>query len=303
MSISNYKPQITIFTPTYNRGYIIKNLYESLQKQTIKDFEWLVVDDGSTDNTMELFQNWTELSNEFKIKYAKVENGGKHRAINTGLDMAEGELFFIVDSDDFLVDNAIEIIIKWYKSIENSNSKFCGVAGLKGYNENDIVGNTFKGDYIDATSLERSKLKIKGDKAEVFKTNVLRKYNFPELPGEKFMSENIVWYRIANDGYKFRWFNEIIYICNYLEDGLTKNIDNIYINNFEGYTQQIKECLKYFKDGKLERKYLFRIITAYIYRARKKKLSVKVINSKIKISCFYIIILIVVGKVYKVVKK
>ena len=89
---------ITVFTPTYNRGYIISNLYDSLKRQTVKTFEWIVIDDGSTDHTEKLFQNFLKEKNDFSITYKKVPNGGKHRAINKGVSLAKGDLFFIVDS-------------------------------------------------------------------------------------------------------------------------------------------------------------------------------------------------------------
>ena len=95
-----YPHKITVFTPTYNRAYIIETLYRSLQRQTYRDFEWLVVDDGSADNTQELFEAWQKEDNFFPIRYYKQENGGKCRAMNRGLEMAQGELFFTVDSDD-----------------------------------------------------------------------------------------------------------------------------------------------------------------------------------------------------------
>lgn len=225
-----YKYKITVFTPTFNRGYIIENLYKSLQRQSYKNFQWIVIDDGSEDDTEKLFEKWTNEDNLFDITYKKVKNGGKHRAINRAIEIAEGELFFIVDSDDYLTDYALEKVIKWEATIKNKN-EFAGVAGVKGYSINSRVGNTFKGEYIDATSLERNKNNITGDKAEVFYLDILKKYKFPEFEGEKFVTEKVVWNQIAYDGYKIRWFNEIIYICDYLEDGLTKSMSRIELEN------------------------------------------------------------------------
>lgn len=225
-----YKYKITVFTPTFNRGYIIENLYKSLQRQSYKNFQWIVIDDGSKDDTEKLFEKWTNEDNLFDITYKKVKNGGKHRAINRAIEIAEGELFFIVDSDDYLTDYALEKVIKWEATIKNKN-EFAGVAGVKGYSINSRVGNTFKGEYIDATSLERNKNNITGDKAEVFYLDILKKYKFPEFEGEKFVTEKVVWNQIAYDGYKIRWFNEIIYICDYLEDGLTKSMSRIELEN------------------------------------------------------------------------
>ena len=110
--------RITVFTPTYNRAYIISNLYNSLCRQTFKDFEWLIVDDGSTDNTEELVNKWINDANSgFSIRYFKKENGGKPSAINYGVDCAEGELFFTVDSDDYLTDDALEKIDRWEREL------------------------------------------------------------------------------------------------------------------------------------------------------------------------------------------
>lgn len=120
--------EITVFTPTYNRGYIIENLYKSLQRQTYKNFEWVVIDDGSNDNTKDLLDKWTSESNEFDIVYKKVVNGGKHRAINRALNYSKGRLFFIVDSDDYLTDDALEKILKWEDTIRKKEN-FIGVAG------------------------------------------------------------------------------------------------------------------------------------------------------------------------------
>ena len=228
---------VTVFTPTYNRGYIISNLYESLQRQTVNDFEWIVIDDGSIDNTSHLFEKWLNETNSFSIAYEKVENGGKHRAINKGINKAKGELFFIVDSDDYLTDDAIEKIIELEKTIpEERKKEFAGICENKGYPNGKIVGTTFTSDaFLDITMLECEKNGIRGDKAEVFYTEVMRKYPFPEFTGETFIRESVVWYRIAFDGYKLRYDNDIVYICDYLPDGLTVNGEEWYDKNPQGY--------------------------------------------------------------------
>ena len=122
--------KITVFTPTYNRAYIIEKLYHSLQRQTFKDFEWIVVDDGSEDETEDLFKKIQKDKNLFEIRYIKQKNGGKHRAINKGIEIAKGELFFIVDSDDYLIDTALKTITEIEESIpENEKKQFAGVCG------------------------------------------------------------------------------------------------------------------------------------------------------------------------------
>lgn len=224
--------RITVFTPTYNRAYIIEKLYKSLCSQTFNNFEWVVVDDGSTDNTQELFASFLAQDNSFDINYIKTENGGKHRAINKGVSVARGELFYIVDSDDHLPEDALEIIDAIEKTIpEGEKEKFCGVCGQRGYIDGDAIGSTFEGDFLDATVLERPKYKIFGDKAEVFYTSIMREYPFPEFDGEKFVTECVVWDKIAFDGYKMRFYNKITMRGQYLPDGLTASGNEIFIKN------------------------------------------------------------------------
>lgn len=213
---------ITIFTPTYNRRNLIDNLYQSLLTQSQKNFEWLIVDDGSTDDTESYFSKLQSKLQPFPIRYIKQENGGKHRAINRGVQNANGDLFFIVDSDDSLLPNAIEKINQWTATLDCTH-KWAGISGLKGFSKQKNVGQHNSKIFIDAKNTERHKYHLEGDKAEVYFTNILKKYPFPEISGENFISEEIVWNAIARDDYYLRWFNEIIYICSYLEGGLTKD--------------------------------------------------------------------------------
>ncbi|MCL1982888.1 MAG: glycosyltransferase family 2 protein [Clostridiales bacterium] len=234
---------ITIMTPSYNRAYILPKLYDSLCEQTKKDFEWVIIDDGSYDDTGELVKKWVESNKLFEIIYRKRENGGKHRAINDAVKIARYEWFFIVDSDDFITANAVERIHEWIKTIKNDKS-FAGVSGLRGYiNSENIVGEypieVQYENYIDATNLQRTKYHLQGDKAEIYRTDILKRYPFPEFEGENFLSEGVVWDKIAHDGYKLRWFNEIIYKCEYIEDGLTKSGSRLFVDNFEGFTNYI----------------------------------------------------------------
>lgn len=244
---------VSIFTPTFNRGYIISNLYYSLKRQTTKDFEWIIVDDGSSDNTMDLINNFILNESDFNIILINVKNGGKHRAINKGLKFAKGKLFFIVDSDDYLTDDAVQNIIEFESTISDDlKNEFAGICLNRGYSNNELIGTTFedkdkgKG-FIDITMLERPKFNIFGDKAEVFYTDILKKYPFPEFEGENFLTECIVWDQIAYDGLKLRFFNNIIYICNYLPDGLTSNENKLFGANPAGYGLYIYQCGKFGK--------------------------------------------------------
>ena len=155
---------ITVFTPTYNRAHLLPQVYESLCKQTFKEFEWVIVDDGSVDDTKNVIDKWTMdngqwtiFSNtsdneEFSIRYFRQENGGKHRAINRGVKEARGELFFIVDSDDMLPPDALEIVAKVYGDIKGDTS-FAGVCGLDGTFEGKVIGSGLPAEVIDDTSI------------------------------------------------------------------------------------------------------------------------------------------------------
>lgn len=236
---------VTVFTPAYNRGYIIENLFRSLQRQSYQNFEWIVVDDGSTDDTQAKMQMFQAELHSFPIRYFRVENGGKHRAINLGVKEATGKLFFIVDSDDYLTDDALELIVAHEASIPlNEKMQFAGVCGQKGYSAEIAIGKTFLGETLDITTLERPAYGITGDKSEVFYTDILKKYPFPEIDGEKFITECVVWDKIAADGYKLRFFNHIVMICNYLSDGLTAQGNALFRKNPKGWGLYIAQSVR-----------------------------------------------------------
>lgn len=238
--------KITLFTPTYNRGYIIEKLYRSLQRQSVKDFEWLVVDDGSSDYTEQLFNKWIAEEKSFSIRYYKTENGGKHRAVNYGLDLAQCEFFMVVDSDDYLVDDAVEKLCMWLKELDK-NSLVMGVVANKGYSVSETPNNYFSAPYLDKTLLEMNsyeengKKVISGERALCFRTDFHKRYKYPEFEGEKFLTEAIVYNRMASDGYKMRFYNDIIWIYEYQEDGLTHSGSELYLNNPRGYGLWVRE--------------------------------------------------------------
>lgn len=241
------KSIITIFTPTYNRGKLLETLWKSLEVQDNYDFEWLIVDDGSKDNTKEIIEKLKKRSH-FAIRYYYQENQGKHIAINMGAKLAQGEWFFIVDSDDYLTESAVRKIWEQLGPIKD-NKQYAGVAGLKGKEDGtawmswygkekphdlQIDLNREEG-YIDATSIDyRYKYKIAGDRAEVIRTNLVRQYPFPKFEGEHFLSEAALWLRVAQKGYLFRWFPEVVYVADYLEDGLSQNSKNLHKKNCQG---------------------------------------------------------------------
>lgn len=216
---------ITIFTPTFNRAYIISDLYQSLLRQTHTDFEWLIVDDGSTDSTEALITSFIE-EGKIMIRYYKQVNGGKHRAINKGVALAKGELFFIVDSDDYLTDDAVEKILNKYNNIANE-SEVAGVSFRRGYDFNQVIGHpVYFEDKLLSVFDFRYRLKVSGDQAEVYKTDVLKAFPFPMIEDEWFCPESLVWNQIGKN-YQLLWTSDIIYICNYLADGLTAKITKL----------------------------------------------------------------------------
>lgn len=258
---------VTICTPTYNRAYTLPKLYESLQRQTDNDFEWIIVDDGSKDETEELVNRWIADNSKLKIRYIKKKNGGKHTAVNYGVENATGDFFLIVDSDDYLKENAVEQIKCDFKELPKE--KYAGLGYNKVFEDAKLVGKTFQGEFVDATSLQRSQYGILGDKAEVFYTDVLKQYPFPTFEGEHFLTEAIVWNRIASDGYLIRWINQEICVCEYREDGLSMNASSL--NNFKGYTQFVKELIHYKQIQLIEK---VKWIGVYACIAEKKGLNV-----------------------------
>lgn len=236
--------KITVFTPTYNRAYILENLYRSLQRQSYTGFEWLVVDDGSSDGTEKLFAQWSKEENAFPIRYVKQENGGKCRAINHGLKLAQGELFFTVDSDDYLTDDALEKVVKWDGELPKDGS-YCGFVGNRGTTPEETPNRLFDGGYLDGTAWDRYG-RVDGERAFVFYTELHRKYPYPEFPGEKFLTEAVTWDQMAYDGYIMRFYNDIIWIWEYKPDGLTKAGYKVFLDNPQGTGLFFRQKAKYF---------------------------------------------------------
>ena len=216
---------ITVLTPSYNRGDLLKNLYQSLRDQIFDDFEWIVVDDGSTDSTSEIITHFKE-DKKIVIKYIKQSNGGKHTAINAGVKISTGELIIIVDSDDTLPKDSLLIINNQYLKIRE-DATVGGGCGLMAHHDNIVIGNCNLLPQGNISSIDmRFKYGFLGDVCEVFKTDVLREFPFPEIYNEKFCPEDLVWNRIARK-YTLYFFNQVVYYRDYLDGGLTSKIVKI----------------------------------------------------------------------------
>jgi glycosyltransferase involved in cell wall biosynthesis len=204
--MNHYLYPFTVFTPTYNRAHTLHRVYQSLLLQTFMGFEWLIVDDGSSDNTRNLVASW---SAPFPIRYIYKENGGKHTAFNRGVREARGELFLTLDSDDSCVPKALQTFYEVWQGIEEKEC-FAGVTALCMTEAGEVVGDKFIADVCDATYLEDKYVhKIKGEKWGFQRTEVLREFPFPEPEGLKLVSEGYVWARISGK-YQTRYVNECL---------------------------------------------------------------------------------------------
>lgn len=214
---------ITVLTTTYNRSELLKNLYESLRNQDNYNFEWLIIDDGSTDDTGNVVRAMINEKPNFPIIYKYKENGGKHTALNYAYTYIKTPLTFIVDSDDTLTTDAISAIEEVYKD-HKYESNLCGYSFLRAKPEGGYLSTSGvpRDGLIESYVECRINRRIGGDMAEVWVTDCLREYMFPEFEGERFLGEDIVWVKMS-EKYKMRFYNKAIYISNYLDGGLTNN--------------------------------------------------------------------------------
>ena len=204
------QPTFTVFTPTFNRAHLLYRVFESLRAQTYANFEWLIVDDGSTDGTKEIVDMWRGKVN-FHIRYFWQENQGKHIAFNKATREAHGELFLPLDSDDACIPEALERFkYHWDLIPENQKDQFTGVCALCKDQYGKLVGDPFPFDPTDSNSLEiYYRYKIKGEKWGFHRVNVLHRFPFPEVQEIKFIPEGFIWNAIAKS-YKIRYVNEVL---------------------------------------------------------------------------------------------
>ena len=240
--------RFSILTCTYNRGELLRQIYNSLLAQSFTDFEWIIIDDGSTDDTAIIVELFQKASPFFPIVYRKTENGGKHRAWNLGVSLASGELIVGCDSDDYFTKDALLEADKIEKSIPQSQKKdFAGICGLRAYRDSSIIGKTFNEDYKDVTHLNREGAGITGDRSEIIYTNVWKKYKYREFEGETFLTEATSLNLMAADGLLLRYYNKIVKLCEYRTDGLTAKGREGFLNNPKGWGMFLGQQIKYKK--------------------------------------------------------
>lgn len=254
---------ITVLTATYNRAGTLPRLFESLCAQTCMEFEWLVIDDGSVDDTQELLSDFSKGA-PFEVKVVRQLNSGKHVALNTGAAQARRPWVFIVDSDDALVATAIEKIFHSITSADDLNA--AGMCYRKAYFNMQLVGlDVSEGEYPRLMSPTFAGHVFKGDLAYVFRTSLLSKYKFPVFAGEKFVPELYIWNKIGDEGGIVFFGSEVIYLCDYLEDGYSRNFSSNLKRNPKGffifYKSQIGREGKFFYKAK----YFIRSMQCFLY--------------------------------------
>lgn len=224
--------KFTIFTPTYNRSNTLERLYISLKNQTFKNFEWLIVDDGSTDNTKEIVQYFIN-EKKIKIRYVYKENSGKQKTYNRGIDEATGELFICIDSDDWYEANALRIINRTWNNLKEKG-KFCGVTYLSKYENGEIIGTKFPRNKMISNHFEiYNRHNVRGDKGITLVTQILKKNKFPEIDGEKFITEATLYNRLSVK-YQTIYLNEVLEVKEYQENGLSSKYFQLLIDNPKG---------------------------------------------------------------------
>ena len=214
------KKIVSVLTPVYNRKELIGRLYKSLLGQTNQNFIWVIIDDGSKESLEQEIEKWKMMA-QFPIIYHYKENGGKHTALNMGFQLVDTELTFTVDSDDIFIPEAIESIESQWNTIEDK-SDIAGISFLRGHSNSEVIGTKFPEEGIYNDIDMRCRKHVKGDKAEVWRTDILRQFSFPVFQGEKFQGENYIWWQISFK-YNLLYVNKIIYITEYLDGGLTKS--------------------------------------------------------------------------------
>ncbi|MGX1193668.1 glycosyltransferase family 2 protein [Metabacillus sp. SLBN-84] len=242
------KPLLTVFTPSFNRAYILHKCYESLKRQTCKDFIWMIIDDGSTDETRDLVKGWME-EGPVPITYHYQKNLGMHGAHNAAYERIETELNVCIDSDDYMSDDAVERIVSFWK--EHGNSGFAGIVGLDAAPSGDIIGTVMPMGLHHSTLIDLySKYKVKGDKKLVYRTDLMKKTPpYPIFAGETYCPLSYK-YLLIDQMHPLLVMNEVLCHVEYLPDGSSLNMIKQYKKNPHGFAFFRKAGMKYSRNFK-----------------------------------------------------
>lgn len=234
---------ITVFTPAYNRAHTLPRTYASLCSQKCKSFVWLIIDDGSTDETVELVRIWQCQDNGFDIKYIYKENGGMHTAHNTAYENIETELNVCIDSDDMLSEDAISKILAKWDTVRGKN--YAGIIGLDADFNGRIIGEGFAEGLEETSVIGYYAAGGKGDKKLVYRTDIINAYpSYPVFEGEKYVALSYK-YRLIDQTYKMAVLNEILCNVEYQADGSSMNMLKQYRRNPQGFAFWRKVCMQY----------------------------------------------------------
>lgn len=231
--------RITVFTPAYNRADLLPNLYGSLLRQNSRDFQWLVIDDGSTDNTREVVEAWIR-EGKIDIQYVWKENGGLHTGYNKAIDCMDTELSICIDSDDYLTDDCIETVLKFWD--ENKEENIAGLIGLDIRPDSSVIGGLLP-DMKTVDPLWLTEMDA-GDRKYVIRNDCYRKvYPMPVFVGEKNFNPHYLVLKLCKD-YKFLVFNKPLCVVNYQPDGMSANIFKQYLNSPRSFAQYRKVIME-----------------------------------------------------------
>ena len=237
------KPILTIFTPTYNRAHTIGRTYESLKKQNCKEFIWLIIDDGSTDNTSKLVEQWKNESCGFEIRYIYKENGGMHTAHNIAYENIDTELNMCIDSDDCVAEGAVKKILDKWEKIKNED--YAGIIGLDSDMQGEIIGKDFPKDLVDTTLNAYYANGGSGDKKLVYRTDIINKYPpYPVFEGERYVALGYK-YRLIDQEYKLSILNEVLVNVDYQQNGSSATMWKQYVKNPKGFAFWRKVSMQY----------------------------------------------------------
>ena len=227
------KPFLTVFTPAYNRAYTLPRTYESMKQQKNTDFIWLIVDDGSSDNTAELVRRWQTEKNGFEIRYIYKENAGMHTAHNTAYENIDTELNVCVDSDDALAPDAVQIIFDAWQKVKGRN--YAGLLALDAEFSGKLIGKGFPEGLAETTLGDYYRNGGKGDKKLILRTDVVRQYPpYPTFEGERFVPLGTLYTMIDRD-YTLSVLDEVVCLVEYMPDGSTHNMTRQYFRNPNGF--------------------------------------------------------------------